>query len=171
MTTIVGPAVELSRYFRISSRSHHGLVFVTELARLRQGFGGQAKPTSIREIARKMHLSEGYLEELVRCLREAGIVRSARGRSGGYVLAKPLEQVTMGEIIRLLDGPVMFAHCQDAAAAGPCPSEGHCASRHFFGKLKTAIDRELDSTTLADLTEIGNPKHEIRNSKQIPMLE
>ncbi|MBI4434603.1 Rrf2 family transcriptional regulator [Candidatus Uhrbacteria bacterium] len=137
---------ELSRYFRISSRSHHGLVFVSELAKT----AAVGKPMSIRTIAVKMHISEGYLEELVACLRKGGIVRSARGRSGGYVLAKPIEQITMGEIIRLLDGPVMFAHCQDPSAPGPCPAEGHCASRHFFGKLKSAIDRELDSTTFAD---------------------
>lgn len=154
MATIAEPTLELSRYFRISSRSHHGLVFVSELARhtfAAQTLGGQAPALSIRSVAKKMHLSEGYLEELVRVLREGGMVRSARGRSGGYVLAKPLEQITMGEIIRLLDGPVVFAHCQDVSATGPCPAEGHCASRHFFGKLKSAIDRELDSTTLADL--------------------
>lgn len=150
MVTIAEPAVELSRYFRISSRSHHGLVFITELAKA----ASHGKPMSIRTVAGKMHLSEGYLEELVRVLREGGMVRSARGRSGGYVLAKPLEQITMGTIIRLLDGPVVFAHCQDASAAGPCPAEGHCASRHFFGKLKSAIDRELDGTTLADLTTL-----------------
>lgn len=147
MATIAEPTVELSRYFRISSRSHHGLVFVSELAKA----VSHGKPVSIRTVTGKMHLSEGYLEELVRVLREGGMVRSARGRSGGYVLAKPLEQITMGEIIRLLDGPVVFARCQDASATRPCPAEGHCASRHFFGKLKTAIDRELDSTTLADL--------------------
>lgn len=147
MAIETGTTVELSRYFRISSRSHHGLVFVTELAKA----AGHGKPVSIRAVAQKMHLSEGYLEELVRCLREGGIVLGSRGRSGGYVLAKPVEQITAGEIIRLLDGAVVLAHCQDPKAAGPCPAEGHCASRHFFGKLKTAIDRELDGTTLADL--------------------
>jgi len=163
MTTPLASTIELSRYFRISSRSHHGLVFLAELARE----SATGKPLSIRSVAKEMHLSEGYLEELVRCLRAGGIVRSARGRRGGYVLAKPLEHITMGEAVRLLDGPVILAHCQDATAGASCPAEGRCVSRHFFGKLKTAIDRELDSTTLADLVSDGNPKSEYRNPKQI----
>lgn len=137
---------ELSRYFRISSRSHHGLVFVTELAKETAA----GKPVSIRTIAKRAHISEGYLEELVACLRNAGIVRGARGRGGGYTLAKPLDRISMGAIVRLLDGPVVFAHCQDPTAVGPCPAAAQCTSRHFFTRLKAAIDRELDATTLAD---------------------
>lgn len=147
---VIPPALrgvqELSRYFRISSRSHHGLVFVTELAKAAVA----NQPMSIRTISKKMHISEGYLEELVACLRRAGIVRGARGRGGGYTLAQPANQVSMGAIVRLLDGPVVFAHCQDPTASGTCPAEAHCTSRHFFGRLKVAIDRELDATTLAD---------------------
>lgn len=144
---IESPALqELSRYFRISSRSHHGLVFVTELAKE----AAAGKPVSIRTIAKRVGISEGYLEELVACLRKAGIVRGARGRGGGYTLAKPVDRISMGAIVRLLDGPVVFAHCQDPTAVGKCPAEAHCTSRHFFGRLKTAIDRELDATTLAD---------------------
>ena len=138
---------ELSRYFRISSRSHHGLVFVTELARAH----AVSARTSIRAIADKVGISDGYLEEIAACLRTNGIIRGARGRGGGYVLAKAPTTVTMGDIIRALDGPVIFAHCQDPEAKGPCPSEPTCASRHFFGRLKSAIDHELDTVTLHEL--------------------
>lgn len=138
---------ELSRYFRISSRSHHGLVFVTELAKACVN----GVPLSIRAVAEKMHISEGYLEELARCLREAGIIRGARGRGGGYTLAKAPADITMGAVVRLLDGPVVFAHCQDPMVSGACPSEQHCTSRHFFGRLKNVIDTELDGTTIAAL--------------------
>lgn len=146
MPTKTAISAELSRYFRISSRSHHGLIFVTEIAKKSEA----GHPVSIHAIAQHMHLSEGYLEEIVRCLRVGGIVRSARGRNGGYVLAKPMEQITAGEIVRLLDGSVVLAHCQDPTVEAPCPAEGSCTTRNFFGRLKTAIDRELDGTTLAD---------------------
>lgn len=145
--------LELSRYFRISSRSHHGLVFVAELAKAAH----TNRPVSIRSVAEKVGISDGYLEELARELRRAGIIRGSRGRGGGYTLAKSAVRITMGEIVRLLDGAVIFAHCQDPTAEGPCPAEGQCTSRHFFSKLKTVIDRELDQTTLAELVRKGVP--------------
>lgn len=140
--------IELSRYFRISSRSHHGLVFVTEIAKVT----ASKRPVSIRTIANAVGISEGYLEEIAACLRASGIIRGSRGRGGGYVLAKEADAITMGEIVRALDGAVVFAHCQDPEAKGPCPSEPTCASRRFFGRLKSAIDRELDGVTLHELT-------------------
>lgn len=144
-TAALPTQTELARYFRISSRSHHGLVFITELAKACAG----GNPLSIRAVAEKMHISEGYLEELARCLREAGIIHGSRGRGGGYTLSKPAADITMGTIVRLLDGPVVFAHCQDPTAVGKCPSEQHCTSRHFFSRLKNVIDVELDATTIA----------------------
>lgn len=142
----VQATIELSRHFRISSRSHHGVVFVAYLARDANG-----RPVSIREVAEQMYLSEKYLEELVRVLRHAGIVVSVRGRSGGYRLAREARAITMGEVVRALEGPVVLAHCQDPHAAGPCPKAGTCVSRHFFARLKGAIEREIDAITVADL--------------------
>src|SRR3989338_3875479 len=101
-------SMELSRFFRISSRSHHGLVFVTELMRAH----GTPERTSIRAVAEKIGISDGYLEEIAACLRTSGLIRGARGRSGGYVLARDPATVTMGDIIRVLDGPGGLAPCQ-----------------------------------------------------------
>ncbi|MBI4142885.1 Rrf2 family transcriptional regulator [Candidatus Uhrbacteria bacterium] len=137
----------LARYFRITSRSHHGLVLMVEIARA----SAVGRSVSIRAVAETMHLSEGYLEELAGRLRGAGLIRGSRGRLGGYVLVPAAADITMGTIVRLLDGPVVLAHCQDATSTRACPAESRCASRNFFGKLKSTIDRELDSTTLADL--------------------
>ncbi|MBI2483457.1 Rrf2 family transcriptional regulator [Candidatus Uhrbacteria bacterium] len=145
-TTTQAPA-ELARYFRISSRTHHGIVFAAELARAT----AHERPVAIVTIADRMGLSAGYLEELARCLREGGIIRGSRGRHGGYRLAKSPERITMGELVRLLDGPVLLAHCQDTGISMPCPAQASCASRFFFHRLKMVIDRELDATTLADL--------------------
>lgn len=138
---------ELSRYFRISSRSHHGLVFALALARAER----EGCLVSIRSVAEETSISDGYLEELAGVLRAAGIVRGSRGRGGGYVLARPASEITVGMIIRLLDGPVVLAACQDAKATAPCPTDGKCASQPFFARLKSAIDRELDGMTLAEL--------------------
>lgn len=138
---------ELSRYFRISSRSHHGLLFVAELARqeLRPG----AAPISIRSVAEQLGISEKYLEELVAALRGASIVRGTRGRGGGYRLAKPSAQLTMGEVVRALEGPIVLAACQDPKVQ--CPHAARCTTKHFFGRLKRAIDGELEGMTVHDL--------------------
>ena len=83
---------------------------------------------SIRSYAQLMGISEKYLEEVVGALRRAGIVRGFRGRGGGYRLAKPACSVTMNAIVSALDGPIVFAHCQDPAASVPCPLEGQCTA-------------------------------------------
>lgn len=137
--------MELSRYFRISSRTHHGVVLVTELAH------GGGRPRSIRAIARHMHLSEKYLEELAGVLRTSGIITSTRGRAGGYRLARDPNAITMGDVVRALDGPVVLAHCQDSAATDPCPAAAHCRSRPFFSRLQQRLNHELDAMTLAEL--------------------
>ncbi|MDO8463002.1 MAG: Rrf2 family transcriptional regulator [bacterium] len=139
--------MELHRNFKISSRSHHGVVFITELSRAEGD-----RPVSVRVIAQRMGLSEKYLEELVRALRAAGLVSSMRGRTGGYRLSKAPNAMTMGEIVRALEGPVVLAHCQDAGADAACPQEGTCASKKFFQRLKQTIDTELDRMTLQDFS-------------------
>ena len=135
------------RCFNISSRSHYGLVFATELARR---FGSD-KPVSVHSIANDMGISEKYLEELVGVLRRGRIVRGARGRSGGYVLTKSPAQVHAGAVVRLLDGPVLFARCQVASSKKCCPANARCGSKQLFTELKKLIDQQLDSVTLADL--------------------
>ena len=147
--------VELSRYFRISSRSHHGLLFVAELAR--QELRPHASPVSIRSVARTIGISEKYLEELVGSLRQVGIVRGLRGRGGGYRLTKPAASITVGEIVRALEGPVVLAACQDSSVRTECPHAAQCATKHFFGRLKRAIDGELEGMTVGDLIAYASP--------------
>jgi Rrf2 family transcriptional regulator, cysteine metabolism repressor len=142
--------MELSRFFRISSRSHHGLVFLEHVSR------ADGQPTSVGSIARRTHLPEKYLEELARTLRDKGILTSVRGRSGGYVLARDPEAISVQDIVHVLDGPVVLAACQDESV-GPCPSEKHCATKGVFGRLQQTIERELSSTSIADLLHEQQP--------------
>ncbi|MDO8425263.1 MAG: Rrf2 family transcriptional regulator [bacterium] len=136
----------MHRNFKISSRSHHGVVFIAELGRVCDG-----APVSIREIAGRLELPEKYLEELVRALRAAGLVVSSRGRTGGYRLARQPREITMGEVVRALEGPIVLAHCLDAQTDDACPHEQSCVSRSFFQRLQQTIEQELDHMTLADI--------------------
>lgn len=143
---------EFSRLFRISSRSHHGMLFLAEIGRHERD--ASAGTRSVRSVAQRLRISEKYLEQLVGALRGAGIVRGTRGRSGGYSLAKPAAAVTMGDVVRALDGPIVLAACQDAESGMRCPHAAQCATKHVLGRLRQAIERELDGMTVADLSNI-----------------
>jgi Rrf2 family cysteine metabolism transcriptional repressor len=99
-------------------------------------------PTSLKSIAEKHQLSEHYLEQLVAPLRNAGLVKSIRGAYGGYVLTKPPEQISSGEIIRVLEGPISPVDFTE---------EDDPAKRDLWIRIRDSIASVLDSTTLSSL--------------------
>lgn len=107
-------------------------------------------PTSLKSIAKTHDLSEHYLEQLVSPLRNAGLVRSVRGAYGGYILAKEPAQVTSGDVIRVLEGPISPVEFDQ---------EDDPAKRDLWIRIRDSITEVLDSTTLEDLAnfkEEGN---------------
>src|SRR5690554_3787753 len=86
---------------KISTKGRYGLTIMIDLAKNKE-----QTPISLKSIAKNHDLSEHYLEQLVPALRNAGLVRSIRGAYGGYLLAKPADQITAGDIIRTLEGPI-----------------------------------------------------------------
>jgi Rrf2 family cysteine metabolism transcriptional repressor len=122
---------------KISTKGRYGLTIMMELAN-RYGEG----PVSLKSIAQKHDLSEHYLEQLISPLRNAGLVKSIRGAYGGYVLARQPEEITSGQIIRVLEGPISpveFAEEEDPA------------KRYLWLRIRDSISSVLDSTTLKDL--------------------
>lgn len=99
-------------------------------------------PLSLKSIAERNQLSEHYLEQLVAPLRNAGMVKSIRGAYGGYVLSKEPENVTAGDIIRILEGPISPVDFTE---------EDDPAKRDLWLRIRDSIASVLDSTTLADL--------------------
>lgn len=99
-------------------------------------------PTSLKSIAQMHNLSEHYLEQLVSPLRNAGLVKSIRGAYGGYVLPKPPKEITAGDIIRVLEGPISPVEFEE---------EEDPAKRHLWLRIRDSISEVLDSTTLEDL--------------------
>ena len=132
---------------KVSSRGHYGLRLMTELAR-RHGKG----PLSLTEVARVEMLPLPYLEQLVVPLRRAGLVEGMRGLHGGYILARPPQQMTAGEILRVLEGPVSLVDCTALEyVAGSCEREGECLSSGLWHRIKVTVEAILDNTTLDDL--------------------
>ncbi len=138
---------------RISSRAHYGLRMMTELGK---GYGGP--PLSLAEIARRELMPLAYLEQLVAPLRRAGLVEGTRGLHGGYRLARLPQQVTVLEIVELLEGPLAPVEClAESYVAGSCPREPECLSRPLWARLQEAIKQVLGGTTLADLMREPSP--------------
>ncbi len=109
-------------------------------------------PLSLTEIAYAERLPAGYLEQLVMPLRRAGLIEGTRGAHGGYELARPPAQLTVGAVVRALEGPVAPVECLAIEyVAGSCDREIGCLSRPVWRRLKNSIDQVLDSITLADL--------------------
>src|SRR5690625_4295358 len=122
---------------KISTKGRYGLTVMIELAR-KYGEG----PISLKSIAEDKDLSAHYLEQLAAPLRNAGLIRSIRGAYGGYILAKEPEEITAGDIIRVLEGPIT-------------PVEGiedeEAAQQELWMRIRDVVKEVLDTTTLQDL--------------------
>ncbi len=136
---------------RISSRAHYGLRMMTELAKAHGG-----PPLSLTEIARREAMPLPYLEQLVGPLRRARLVEGTRGLHGGYRLARAPEEVTVLEIVELMEGPVAPVEClAEGYESGSCSREPECLSRPLWGRLQQAVTEVLGGTTLRDM--LGEP--------------
>ena len=131
---------------KVSTKGRYGLLAMIDIA-AHQEQGS----VSLRNVAARNNLPENYLEQLLPILRKAGLVRSIRGAQGGYVLAKPSDCITMGDILRALEGPLSPVDC--LAAAKPQntnPSCVSCVTRPVWEKVYNSFNDILDNTKLED---------------------
>ena len=131
---------------RLSTRTRYGCRAMAEIA--------AAYPDgapSIREIAERQQLSPKYLEHIMQALKTAGLVRAIRGMHGGYALTRPPGEIRMGEVFRVLEGPLAPAPCVDAP--DQCGMAENCPTRDAWVEMKRAIEDVLDRRTLQDLAE------------------
>ena len=110
----------------------------------------------INELATKEKLPIKFLEQIFTQLKAAGYVKSRRGKFGGYSLARPMNRIKFGAVIRLIDGPLAPIRCvsQTSYARCSCPDEVHCGLRMLMLDVRNAITKLLDRYTLADIVEI-----------------
>ena len=129
----------------------YGLRLMAELACCYAEEGtGRAVP--LKEISERQNLSLKYLEQLVTPLARAGLVKSERGSQGGYRLVKDPADTTAGEILAAMEGSVAPIPCLESEI-NECPLSGQCATLPFWAGLDEAINRYLDSVTLADIAK------------------
>ena len=130
---------------KISTKGRYGARAALELA-IRYGSG----PVMVREIAENQDISERYLEHILNRLRTTGLLRSTRGAKGGYELSRPPAEITVGDIIRALEGPLDVVSC---TGNYECGRATECATVTVWKEVKEAIENILDSITLEELSK------------------
>lgn len=130
---------------KISTKGRYGIRLMLSLA-LHYDKGTLA----LKSIAKEQDISEKYLEQIVNPLTKCGLVQSYRGAQGGYILTRPPKDITIGEILRLLEGSLSPVDCVDNPT---CPNSDSCVSLSVWKKMKDALDDVVDNITLADLAE------------------
>jgi len=135
---------------KLTTRSRYGTRMILDMA-----LHGQNGPVRIKDIAQRQGVSIKYLEKLVRELKQAGFVKSRRGPRGGHELALPLEAISVGDIVRALEGDISLVECSDAH--GACPREAECLTREVWIEAARAMHEKLDAVTLADLVARAQP--------------
>ena len=131
----------------VSTKSEYGLRALIYLAGSRDG---RAIPA--REIAERWKVPIKYLEQILKTLKEAGLIEGQVGVAGGYRLRRPASLITAGEVIRVLDGRLAPMGCVSAYDYEPCEFEPTCGLKTLWAKTRAAMLGVLDQTTIADLT-------------------
>ena len=130
----------------ISQRTQYAVRAVFELAK-RIGAGA----TKISEIAEAQAIPQRFLENILSHLKGGGFVESARGKEGGYLLAREPKELTVGEILRFSEGSFSPVECTVRGKKDSCPMYGHCPFRSLWHKAELALEQVYDGTTFEEL--------------------
>ena len=133
----------------ISTKCQYALRAVYEIAR-----SNHEGVRTIGDIAKAQRVPQRYLEGILNQLRKSGLLEVQRGRSGGYRLAKAAEEITVGEVVRLIDGPIRAVVCVEEARTTNCPLRENCVFLPTWHKVQEAIDQALDSTDFRHLVRL-----------------
>lgn len=134
---------------KLSTKGRYGLKAMFQLA-LYKSEG----PISLKTIASKQNISEQYLEQIFSSLKKSGLVKSVRGAQGGYLLGKEPKDITVGDILIVLEGPVSLSDC--VLDEDVCENSGKCVTKVVWEKIKKGIDEVINSITLQDMIDDHN---------------
>ena len=129
---------------KLSTKGRYGLRAAVALAMY-----AKDEPVSISTIAAREELSESYLEQLFAKLKKAGLVHSIRGTNGGYQLARPAEDISVGDVLRALEGNMVIVDCPDSESQ--CAKYGSCVTKYVWKRINNSINDTMDAITLEEL--------------------
>lgn len=129
---------------KLSTRSRYGTRILLELARHIDN-----SPLQVSEISKRQKIPVKYLEQLIRTLKMAGLVKSTRGSKGGHQLNRPAESISVGQIVRLFEGQTDLVGCVNSP--DECDFADECTVRTVWLEATKALYQKLDAVTIADL--------------------
>lgn len=130
----------------VSQKTHYALRSLVELASCHE-----QGPLSVTDIASRQNIPLRFLETILNQLKQAGFVVSRRGSQGGYLLAQAPNQLTVGEVMRFIGGPLGPVACADDSSSQSCGLDGNCALSGMWKRVHEALSEIYDGTTLANL--------------------
>lgn len=144
-TKIVGIVEE--KKVKLSTKGRYGLRALIDLA-----LYSEEEAVSIQSIANRQNISVSYLEQLVRKLKKEGLVTSVRGAQGGYKLAKPADKISVGDVLRAMEGSISAVSCGTGENVH-CQGEDLCVTRYVWQRINASIQETVDSIMLDQLVE------------------
>ncbi|MCL6592783.1 MAG: Rrf2 family transcriptional regulator [Alicyclobacillus sp.] len=141
---------------KVSKRTEYGLRAMVALAEL----AGADKPVPLPTVAASEDIPEQFLDQIVAQLRRAGFVRSVRGVNGGYMLSRPPEEISVGALVRVLEGSLAPMGCIGEAVDDPadfCGRASSCHTRNVWLRVLEAVTQALDTLSLADVMHDAVP--------------
>lgn len=133
---------------KLSTKGRYGLQAMVDL-----GVHAKEKHISLKSIAERLKLSENYLEQLIALLKRSELVGSVRGAQGGYFLTKDPVDITIGDILRALEGSLAPTECTCEGGKHKCAKDGNCVTQSVWEKIRDGINDVVDSITLQELIE------------------
>ena len=131
---------------KLSTKGRYGLRAMIDLARY-----SEVETVSINSIAARQNISERYLEQLVALLRKAGLVKSIRGATGGYILAKDAAEISVGDILRALEGSLEPVKCAAFYSEEGCMASDGCVTKYVWQKINDSINETVNQMMLDEL--------------------
>ena len=141
---------------KLSTKGRYGLRAVLDLA-----INSTEEAVALSSIAERQNISISYLEQLIAKLRKAEIVKSTRGAKGGYVLARPAEEISVGEILRCLEGDLSPVDCAEIMGGeSTCSASDICVTKFVWKRINDSINEAVDNLMLSELVMEGQDKQE-----------
>lgn len=148
-------------WMKLSTKGRYGLRAMIDLV-----LHSEAEPVSIASIAARQSISESYLEQLIAKLRKAGLVTSVRGAGGGYIPSRKAEEISVGDVLRALEGNLDPVECPGLSAENGCGGADVCVTKYVWKRINDSINRTVDEIKISDLVK---ESREVQEKNQIPV--
>lgn len=133
---------------KFSTKGRYGLRAMVDVA-----VAGEEAPVSIQAIAKRQDLSEKYLEQLLGMLKKAGLVKSIRGNQGGYQIEGDTAKISVGDILRALEGELLPVDCAGFEEEGACKTAKSCVTKYVWKRINESLEETVNRITLRELVE------------------